>query len=290
MAIARGALSTNLLGPEVQSVHGSESPTAMDLGLQGRAALVTAASAGLGRAIARGLAREGASVAIASRTEATLQATAEAIHAETGAKVWPIPADVSDPADCERAVRAAIDRMGGLDVLATNTGGPTPGTFDACDDDAWQAAFGNTLMNVVRLVRAAVPTMKAQGFGRIVHITSSTAREPLAGLTLSNALRPAIVGLSKDLADELAPHGILVNCVAPGMHATDRLLHVVGADPSMPQEEIDRRLGTLAESIPLGRVGDPRELADVVVFLCSERASYVTGTTIAVDGGRARGL
>jgi 3-oxoacyl-[acyl-carrier protein] reductase len=262
----------------------------MDTGLAGRVALVTAASQGLGRAIARGLAAEGAALAICARRREPLAEAAAEIAAATGASVLPVQADVTDAEDCRRLVAAALEHHGRLDVLVTNTGGPAPGSFAACDDAAWQAAVESTLMSVVRLTRLVVPAMCARRFGRIVHVASITARQPIRGLTLSNALRPAIVGLAKDLADELAPHGVLVNCVLPGMHRTERLLHVAGARPGADPAAVEARLAELARAIPLGRVGRPEELADAVVFLCSERASFVTGTTLTVDGGATRGL
>ena len=258
----------------------------MDMGLDGRVALVTAASRGLGRAIAAGLAAEGASLVIAARGRETLESAARELESE-GATVLARTCDVSDAASCAALVGAALERYGHVDVLVTNTGGPAKGPFEACDDDAWQASFESTLMNVVRLVRLCVPSMKERGWGRIVNVTSTTARQPIAGLTMSNALRPAIIGLAKDLADELAPHGILINNVCPGLHATDRLLHLVqGATP----EATEAGLAELAERIPLGRIGRPEELAAAAVFLCSERSSYVTGTSLVVDGGATRGL
>jgi 3-oxoacyl-[acyl-carrier protein] reductase len=259
----------------------------MDMGLEDRVAIVCGASRGLGRAVAGALAAEGASLSICARTPGPLEEAAGAIAAASGRPVLATPADVASAADLRRLVDATLERYGRIDVLVTNTGGPARGRFFDCDDEAWETSFTNTLLNVVRLVRLCVPAMKERGFGRIVNIASTTVRQPLAGLTMSNALRPAIAGLAKDLADELGPHGILINNVCPGLHATERLLHVAaGGTP----EEPEARLAELARRIPLGRVGRPEELAATVVFLASERASYVTGTSVLVDGGATRGL
>lgn len=259
----------------------------MDMGLNERVAIVCGASRGLGRAIAEALAAEGASLSLCARGAGPLEEAAAAIGAASGRPVLATPADVASADDLERLVAATLERFGRIDVLVTSTGGPARGRFFDCDDEAWRASFENTLLNVVRLVRLCVPTMKAAGWGRIVNLASTTVRQPLAGLAMSNALRPAIAGLAKDLADELGPHGILVNNVCPGLHATERLLHVVQGDT---EEETGARLAEMARRVPLGRVGRPEELAAAVVFLASERASYVTGTSLLVDGGATRGL
>jgi 3-oxoacyl-[acyl-carrier protein] reductase len=262
----------------------------MDLGLKGRAAAVAAASRGLGRATARALAAEGASVALCGRDEARLREASDAIAQETGARTMAVVADVGVAADCRRFVETAAREFGRLDILVTNTGGPRPGGFEAVGDEDWDNAYRVTLANVLHLVRAAVPYMRKAKWGRIVNIASLSAKQPVDGLVLSNAFRPAIVGLSKTLAGELGKDGILVNTVCPGYTRTDRLeelaLHRAVAGGTTPEQVI----AGLAQGVPLGRVAEAEEFASVVAFLCSERASYLTGATIPIDGGATRGL
>jgi 3-oxoacyl-[acyl-carrier protein] reductase len=224
-------------------------------------------------------------VALCARHREALEETASGIAQRTGARTLAVIADVSKAGDCQDLVRATLEKFGRIDILVTNTGGPTPGGFDACDDSQWEAAVQSTLMNVVRLVRLVVPPMKARRWGRIVNVTSTSARQPIPGLVLSNALRPGILGLAKTLADELGPDGILVNSVCPGMHRTDRLLHL-----AQGKKDPEAHLQQLAQSIPVRRIGEPRELAAAVVFLCSAQASYITGISLVVDGGAIRGL
>lgn len=262
----------------------------MDLELRGKVALVAAASRGLGRAVAAGLAAEGARVALCARHAAPLEEAAARIAAETGAEVLPVVADVSRAADCARFVDTAVARWGGVDILVNNSGGPPPGTFADADDSVWAAAIETTLMNVVRLTRLVVPHMKARGGGRIVNIESVSVKQPISGLLLSNSVRAAVIGLAKTLADELAPDNILVNNVCPGAHETDRLRELAAVRARQSGGTPEDALRSIAMSIPLGRLGRPEELAAVVVFLCSARASYVTGATIVVDGGAYRGL
>ncbi len=259
----------------------------MDLGIAGKRAIVTAASKGFGRAIAAGLAAEGCSLVMCARGREHLQDAAGAIHKDTGALVHAVVADVAAEEGCLAVVDAAQRELGGVDILVCNTGGPPKGSFDDLDDDKWEAAMQSTLMNVVRLVRLVAPGMKQQRWGRIVNVASMTAHQPLKGLTASNALRPAIVGLAKDLADEFGPFAINVTNVLPGYHLTDRLLTLAGTDDLDKAQE--HFAGVRAE-IPLGRLGEPEELAAAVVFLCSERASFITGTSLVVDGGHCRGL
>lgn len=254
-----------------------------------RVALVCAASKGLGRASAEALARDGFKVAICARGEATLNQTADAIRG-AGGEVLAITADLSKAGDVERVIAATVERFGGLDVLVTNTGGPPSGPFMTLDEQTWGSAIDALLLSVVRLCRVAIPHMQARGGGRIIHITSISVKQPIEGLVLSNALRSAVTSLAKTLAAELAPHNILVNCVAPGYTRTDRVVEL--------SEQAAAREGTTADvveqrtiaKIPLGRMGEPQEFGEVVAFLASPAASYVTGVTIPVDGGWTRGL
>lgn len=258
----------------------------MDLGLKGRVAFVAGGSKGLGRATAHALAQEGANVAICARGEVELQRTAEELARETGSRVVPIVADVSKKEEIDRAIAKTVETFGALHVVVANSGGPPPGVFEELSEEHWQQALDGTLLSTVRLVRAALPHLKHAGWGRIVVITSSSTREAIPGLLLSNVTRPAIVGLCKTLSRELAPHGITVNNVGPGLFDTERLasLHARQAKAaSLDVEDIRRRA---TASIPLGRLGAPEELARVIAFIASDAGSYLSGQTVIVDGGR----
>jgi 3-oxoacyl-[acyl-carrier protein] reductase len=246
----------------------------MDLELKGRTALVCGASSGLGLASAEALAGEGANVSILGRRRELLEREAERIGA------FAIPADVTVPADLERAVEATVAAFGGLDVLVWNSGGPPAGTGTDVTPETLEQAFELLLQPLVRLVHLCLPHLELSGAGRILAITSIAAKEPVDHLALSNALRPGVTGWLKTLSRELGPRGITVNCVAPGRIATARLEYLYPEGPS----ESD-----LAE-IPLRRWGEPHELGGVVCFLASARASYVSGQTILVDGGAQRSL
>lgn len=251
----------------------------MDLGLKGRRALVTAASKGLGRACAEALASEGASVFISSRNAASIEAAADAFKAAGWAA-----ADVSK--EPEALVDQARAKLGGLDILVVNAGGPPPGTFESTPLESWEAAYQLTLMSAVRLVKAALPDLKQSDHGRIVFITSVSVRQPIPHLVLSNSLRAAVTGLSKTLSRELAPNRITVNCLAPDAILTDRLRQLAAEAGGDLDEELKRR----AASAPMGRYGEPHEFGAACAFLCSRQAGYITGQTLGVDGGALVGV
>jgi 3-oxoacyl-[acyl-carrier protein] reductase len=246
----------------------------MDLDLKGRTALVLGASSGLGLASAEALAEEGANVVIFARNADTLEREATRIGAVA------VAGDVRSVDDVERAVRTAVDAFGGLDIIVPNSGGPPPGRASEMTRAQVEDAVDLLLLPVVTLVQAALPYLRSSGRGRIVLIASVSVREPIPNLPLSNAVRPGVVGYMKSLATDLGGTGITVNSVAPGRIATARTAQVYGDNP--PPEAVS--------DIPAGRFGRPRELGDVVAFLCSDRASYVNGALLAVDGGISRSL
>ncbi len=262
----------------------------MNLGLEGKVALVAAASKGLGYATALGLAREGAKVAICARTQTDVTQAAEQIHNETQADILPLVADVTQAGDLTRVVEDTVVRFGALHILVPNSGGPPPGTFETLDEDKWRLALDSTLFSTTRLIAAALPHMKLAQWGRIVVITSTSVRQPIAGLLLSNSVRAGVVGLLKTLSQEFAPYNITVNNVAPGSFDTDRLKHLYERRAEEAGISIEEAKKRMEEKIPLGRLGRPEELANAVVFLASEAASYITGQTFLVDGGQTLGL
>jgi len=262
----------------------------MDLGIRGRTALVTGASKGIGRAVAESLAREGASLALVARDAETLEKAALELRERHTVKTLALPGDLSKTGTIPGLLAGATSGLGPIDILVTNAGGPPSGPFDRLPPEAWNRATELTLGSVVALCRAALPGMKERGWGRVVHLTSISVKQPLTNLVLSNALRAAVAGLSKTLAEEYAPFGVTVNCIATGWTDTDRLGEIAGtAAAARGVSPEDVRAGWLA-SIPAGRLARPEEIADMAAFLASERAAYVTGTVVAVDGGFCRGL
>lgn len=255
----------------------------MDLGIRGKTAVVCGAGKGIGRAAALALAREGVRLAICSRDAATLEATAADLRAQTGTEVLAVPTNLSDGDAIHRLVEEAAARYGGIDILINNTGGPPAGKFEQLDDAAWQAAFEGLVLSVVRLSRLAIPYMRQKHWGRIITVTSTSVKQPIANLVLSNSLRAAVTGLSKTLATELAPDGITVNTVATGRILTDRLTSLYGGDEAATR-------ANAAAGVPLGRVGEPLDMGNAITYLCSEQAGYITGVTLQVDGGLTSGL
>lgn len=262
----------------------------MDLGLKDMPALVAAAGRGIGRAVAEGLAREGARVALFARTEPDVRRAAEEIRAATRSEVLPLVGDVTAAADVERLVAAAAAHFGGLRIVVTNAGGPPGGLFAETDDARWQAAFELNLLSVVRLIRTAVPHLRRAGGGRILNIQSTSVKQPIDGLILSNAIRVGVVGLAKTLAGELGRDGITINTVCPGRINTQRLRSLYAQRAQRQGITLEQALAAEEATIPLGRLGTPEEVAAMAVFLCSEPARYVTGATIQVDGGLVRSL
>lgn len=262
----------------------------MDLGLKGKRAIVMAASRGLGYASAMGLAREGCHLVICSRDEARINAAADTIRQATGAKVKALVADVSSSAEAKRLVDTAVSEYGGLEIVLHNAGGPPAGETLQMTDEQWQKAFEQNLLSLTRIARAAAPEMAKAGYGRVLTIASSSIKQPIPNLALSNALRAGVWGLAKTLSRELAPQGILVNVIAPGRIDTERIAELDQANAQKSGKTIDDVRKASVASIPLGRLGRPEELANLVVFLASQAASYITGQAITVDGAAGNAL
>jgi 3-oxoacyl-[acyl-carrier protein] reductase len=265
----------------------------MDLGLRGRVALVCAASQGLGKATATGFAQEGSHVVICSRDKKRLFQTAKEISNTAGRQkvtVMPVVADLTKAKDIQHLVSTAMEEFGRIDVLVANAGGPPVGTFPELDDSTWHAGINLTLMSTVRCIREVLPHMQKRKWGRIITITSLTAKQPVNDLIISSALRPGILGLSKILASQYGKDGITVNTVAPGYMLTARQEEVSRARAMKKGISLEHYMEELTRDVPLGRSGNPEELAHVIVFLASTKSSYVNGATISVDGGLIRGL
>jgi len=262
----------------------------MDFGLKGKVAVVAAASQGLGRAIAEELAAEGARVALCSRDTARIEAAAEAIRRSTGAETLAVTADVTRAEEVERFVAAAVERWGAVHVAVANAGGPPAKEFPAITLEDWENSIQLNLMSSVYLARAVLPRMRAQQWGRLLFLTSASVKQPIDGLLLSNSVRSAVAGLAKSLANEYARDNVTVNVLCPGFIGTERLQELAETLASQKGVKPEDIYTGWNASIPMARVGEPRELAALVAFLASERASYITGTAMAVDGGRVKSL
>ncbi len=262
----------------------------MELGLTGRSVLVSAASRGIGRAAALGFLQEGAKVTICGRNAETLEQARRELAEVAGDRVHAVQADVADPEQQAALYAAASERFGPVEVLVNNAGGPPAGTHETIGDEDWQRAFELTVQSAVRLTNLALPAMKAAGWGRIVNISSYSVRQPIDNMMLSNSLRLSALGWAKTLAAEVASRGILVNTVCPGWTDTDRVASLLQAQSAVTGRKVEELRDAIAATIPMGRTAAPAEIANVILFLASEAASYVTGVALPVDGGISRAL
>jgi 3-oxoacyl-[acyl-carrier protein] reductase len=262
----------------------------MDLNLDGKRALITGASRGLGFATARGLAMEGCRVAINSRSPQKIISAAQKIAAETGCDAIGLPGDVSDPAMPAELVEQAAKALGGLDMLVTNAGGPPPGAFETFDDAAWQKGIELSLMSHVRLIRAALPHLRESSAASVLAITSYSVKQPIPNLILSNSIRAATIGMIKTLALELGVQGIRFNSILPAWTETERIYELMTSRAQASGATVEAEIAKQAKDSPLGRMGTPEEFANAAVFLLSPAASYITGVMLTVDGGMYKGM
>jgi 3-oxoacyl-[acyl-carrier protein] reductase len=262
----------------------------VDFGLKGKNAIVTGSSRGIGEAIARGLAMEGVNLTICSRNLEELRATAELIEDQSGSEVMPLRVDLTKGAEIASMVERTVEVYGGVDILVNNTGGPPPTRFVDTMEGDWLDAVGSLLMSVVNCCREAASHMMQARWGRIVNMTSFAAKEPADQLVLSNTLRAGILGLTKTLANEFAGSGVLVNAVCPGWTRTRRVEELVVATAARTGKTVDEVIDEIASTIPVGRLAEPEEIANLVVFLVSSCAGYITGTVVQVDGGYVKSL
>jgi 3-oxoacyl-[acyl-carrier protein] reductase len=262
----------------------------MDLGLEGKVAWVLGASSGLGRATALALGREGARVAVSARREDLLKGVAMEIGTESGAEGLAVPCDVTDADAITTAAQRVSGELGPVDILVSNAGGPPPGPFDGLDDETLYGAFTLTAASAWRLAKAVVPDMQSRGSGCLIFLTSVSTKEMVPNLLLSNMMRAAVVGLAKTLSKELAPKGIRSLCVAPGRIETDRLKQLDEDASQRTGRSVEEIRKSIQANIPLGRYGDPEEFGNVVAFLASDKASYLNGVTVVVDGGLLNGI
>ena len=262
----------------------------MDLGIAGKVALVAASSKGLGKAVAEELAAEGASLVLCARGEAALKATAAAIERAHRVPVLAVTADVGVTGEAARVVHAGIARFGRIDILLTNSGGPPAGPFESLDHKAWADAAALLLHSAVEFCQGVLPGMKERRWGRILNVTSIAAKQPVDNLMLSNSLRSAVTGFARTLATEVAGYGVTVNNLLPGFTRTERMVELSEVTAARDGITTDAALARFTASVPMGRMGEPREFAALAAFLASERASYITGQSMAVDGGWIRAL
>lgn len=260
----------------------------MDLGLSGARVLVTAASQGLGAATARRFSLEGAQVVINSRSLPKLQETAAAINAESGRPVFTFAADLTDHHAVSRLIANSVETLGGLDILVTNAGGPPAGTFEQFDPTAWENATRLTLLSAVHLIHEALPHLRRSSRAAILTITSLSAKQPVDNLTLSNTLRPAVIGLTKTLSLELAKDGIRANSILPGITDTERVAYLMQSRAQANGTSVEEESRKAGREIPLGRMGTPEEFANAAVFLSSPAVGFITGVALPVDGGAIR--
>ena len=262
----------------------------MDLGLKGKVALVAGGSQGLGLAVAMDFAREGAKVAICALDDPHLPAAAGAIKKETGGEVFCMPADVTDTEQARNFVRKSKERFGTVDILVNNAGGPPSMSFLEIDDDLWYRGFRLNLLSTIVMTREAVPIMKEKRWGRIINMTSIAVKQPIDGLILSNTVRSGVIGFAKSLSNELAPFNVTVNSVCPGYTMTERVRSLSRVLAEKQKTTPEAIVGKWEAEIPMKRIGTPEEFASLVVYLASERAGYITGAAIQIDGGWYKGV
>ena len=262
----------------------------MDLGLNGKVAIVAAASQGLGKAAALELAREGAHVTICARNADELENTAQEIRQATGSEILAVAADVTNPAQIQQVVDATLAKWGAIHILVANAGGAPAGKFDALDDQAWEKGWRLNFLSTVQQIRAVLPHLRNAGWGRIITITSVSVKQPIDDLLISSAVRPGVVGLVRALATQLGASGITVNNVAPGYTKTDRIHAIFDATAADKGISLDTAMQSITSRTAIGRMSEPDEIGAAIAFLASSRAASITGQTLLVDGGAYRGL